>query len=64
MATETVLGHFLSYLISLAAGLRTEAISSKRQKKLAEKIRKQADELKVISNRQTLAASFSPGHLL
>jgi predicted NACHT family NTPase len=54
-----VLEAILSYLISLAAGLRGDAIARARQEKLEKAVKKEADALKAISNRQSLAEQLN-----
>jgi predicted NACHT family NTPase len=49
-----ILDAILSYLISLAAGLRNDAISQARQDKLELALKKETDALKAICNRQSL----------
>ncbi len=50
---DILLGSLLSYLISLAAGLRTDAMAEKRLKKLKERIEKDASRLQAIRDRKT-----------
>ena len=51
---ETLLGVLLSYLISMAAGMRNEAIFEKRRKKLQQKLKKEASALQAIQDCMSL----------
>jgi hypothetical protein len=50
----TILGAILSYLISLAAGLRSGAILEKEKKELKKKLEKEAEALQGIQDRRAL----------
>jgi hypothetical protein len=51
---ETLLGAILSYLISLAAGLRSAAIIEKPKQELKERLEKEADTLQAVQDRKSL----------
>jgi hypothetical protein len=51
---ETIIGAILSYLISLAAGLRGQAILEKEKKELKKKLEKEAEALQGIQDRRSL----------
>jgi hypothetical protein len=51
---ETLLGAILSYLISLAASLRSNAITEKHHQELQEKVKKEADALQAVQDRMSL----------
>jgi energy-coupling factor transporter ATP-binding protein EcfA2 len=53
-AMNLVLSHLLSYLISLAAGLRGQAISERRRRKLEEALEKEARQLFAINSLKSL----------
>ncbi|MGD2086182.1 MAG: hypothetical protein PVH61_08365 [Candidatus Aminicenantes bacterium] len=51
---ETIVGAILSYLISLAAGLRGGAILKKEEQELKKKLEKEAEVLQAIQDRRSL----------
>jgi hypothetical protein len=51
---ETVLGIILSYFISLAANLRSEAMAETHREKLQQRLKKEADALQNIRDRRSL----------
>ncbi len=54
MAESLLVGTFLSYLVSLAAGMRQEAISEARQKKESDKLARDTARIQAIQDRRSL----------